>query len=303
MLRPPLGYAQQVIGTAIELHFDCPRCERPVHANALTTEIPCSNCDYVTEFGWDRWKDVLEDSFDEIPDYAKGRGGRSQAFVGSGPNTDIVYSRFDPYCFECKTDFDASAAVESASDSVECSACGKAWNARPPSPDIRTHFPQIRYLFAEDAKMISDAFGNRSGAPQSPAGGAPVVFACPACGGGLRVDGSERMVPCEHCESSVYLPDDLWRRLHPVQTKRRWFIWWDQGDRARDPERYPTEDEAERVSAARVEPEELEAFFDDGPIAVPAPVSAAPSNANKIALTFAAAISLAVGLLWVILSS
>ncbi len=48
----------------------------------------------------------------------------------------------------------------------------------------------------------------------------PVFFACLSCGGGLKVDGSERMVGCQHCEASCYLPDGLWRELNPVPRVR-----------------------------------------------------------------------------------
>jgi hypothetical protein len=53
----------------------------------------------------------------------------------------------------------------------------------------------------------------------------PVVMACPHCGGALRLSGeSERLVPCQFCKADVYLPDDLWRRLHPAKTVREWFV-------------------------------------------------------------------------------
>ena len=38
------------------------------------------------------------------------------------------------------------------------------------------------------------------------------------------IDGEDRIVICEYCETNVYLPDDLWLRLHPAKKKNRWFV-------------------------------------------------------------------------------
>jgi hypothetical protein len=55
----------------------------------------------------------------------------------------------------------------------------------------------------------------------------PVLFACPSCAGNLEIDGKERIVECKFCQSKVYLPDDLWFSLHPVVSKERWYITFD----------------------------------------------------------------------------
>jgi hypothetical protein len=33
-----------------------------------------------------------------------------------------------------------------------------------------------------------------------------------------------RLCPCSFCRADVYLPDDLWRRLHPAKVVQRWYI-------------------------------------------------------------------------------
>jgi len=52
----------------------------------------------------------------------------------------------------------------------------------------------------------------------------PVAYSCPQCAGSLMIDGTDRLVKCSYCETRVYLPDDLWLRLHPAKKKSRWFI-------------------------------------------------------------------------------
>src|SRR5262249_37196322 len=66
-------------------------------------------------------------------------------------------------------------------------------------------------------------------APVIPASAsAPVIMRCPECGGSLRVTSdSARTIACDHCNNNVYLPDDLWRSLHPVKRAAFWTIAWD----------------------------------------------------------------------------
>lgn len=50
-----------------------------------------------------------------------------------------------------------------------------------------------------------------------------VAFTCSQCGASILADGENRTVKCEHCDASIYLPDDLWSHLHPAPKKQRWF--------------------------------------------------------------------------------
>src|SRR6185437_12497888 len=50
------------------------------------------------------------------------------------------------------------------------------------------------------------------------------VFYCANCKAPLPVDGSNRVVKCQYCATDVYLPDDLWQRMHPVAVVARWYM-------------------------------------------------------------------------------
>ncbi len=53
----------------------------------------------------------------------------------------------------------------------------------------------------------------------------PILFSCPGCGATLRIlSDAARLVPCEHCKSEVYLPDAIWKRLHPAKIVIPWTI-------------------------------------------------------------------------------
>ena len=70
------------------------------------------------------------------------------------------------------------------------------------------------------------------------------------------MDGAARVVVCAHCSSNIYLPDDLWFRLHTVSTRRRWFLVWHASERVADPRRTPTREE-ERAAAEEPAPGSL----------------------------------------------
>ena len=53
----------------------------------------------------------------------------------------------------------------------------------------------------------------------------PVLMACPGCGGGLTISADmERTCACRFCNAQVFIPDELWKRLHPVKVKRGWYV-------------------------------------------------------------------------------
>jgi len=52
-----------------------------------------------------------------------------------------------------------------------------------------------------------------------------VALQCPACGAALHVAAERaRLAPCDYCRTDVYLPDDVWARLHPSDTIRHWYV-------------------------------------------------------------------------------
>lgn len=239
-----------MLSTAIELTTTCPRCDQPVHVNALVDQICCSHCHAGIELPWAWWSDTLGDAFEDTPTLEIGHGGRIRTLSASDAPYDLLYTRFEPYCFDCKTDLDLDELTGTerlATGQAECPTCGSCWSLREAPKAAGVALPGVQLLVAEDPDLL--AGGPEQGAVQStalPDASGPIIFICPACGGGLRVDGSDRLVPCAHCEASVYLPNDLWFRLRPVSTKQRWFLCWEPSQQQaarRDPEEEEGEEE------------------------------------------------------------
>ncbi len=211
-----------MFGIAIELRGECPHCGNPVMVNALTERIHCPSCLKDRPYAYSAWEDLLENLWSLRPDTDTGQGGN---ITQLGVNWHLMYARFDPYCYACKHDFDMEAVLASPSP-YACPGCGEPWHHRPAPPEAREAMPGLVHLVAEHPGQIPGVESEAS----APNGGKPILFACMGCGGALEVDGSERVITCRYCDASNYLPDDLWLRMHPVETVRRWFVWLDEAE-------------------------------------------------------------------------
>ena len=163
------------------------------------------------------WKGILDDVRTAlIEELDEGEGTRSTIFGEF--NTSLLYGELRPYCSSCRTDYELDESRETPYE-YDCAECGKKGHVDG-VPDW------LRRVCATAAVLVNAEGGASEGrgASDSERAAEPVALSCPKCGGSLLVDGSERLVPCDYCNVSVYLPDAVWFRLHPVATKGRWFI-------------------------------------------------------------------------------
>jgi hypothetical protein len=205
-----------VFSFRVECSIKCPRCDRPVFLNGPVTATRCRSCQSDIAIPPDYWEGILGDGIPEMRDSETGTGSGSTIFGTF--STSLTLARFDPYCDSCKTDF-ADPWSLSPGTEYECSECGEVYPVDPPPAWMAEKLGSVAMLI--NAEADGEGEGEEGG---DGTGSEPVALACPQCGGWLAVDGSDRLVRCQYCDVQVYLPDDLWLRLHPVRKKRRWFV-------------------------------------------------------------------------------
>lgn len=202
----------------VELKSSCQRCGSPLCINGPLTKMICGSCQGEINVPQDVYLDTLNDLFKEWVDNSWGELDGSGHTVMGNFNRETLIARQTPCCRGCKNDFTAEELADRpGQDAWElmCAKCSKVMPVSRPPAWMKSKFPTIDMLFnAETAQPTQEA--------EQPA--RAVAFSCPSCGGGLKVDGKDRMVPCGFCQTEVYLPDDLWLRLHPVKTVERWYI-------------------------------------------------------------------------------
>lgn len=188
--------------------------------NAYTEDILCPTCNQMNSFSAETWHSLLEDAVKEAPKFQVGEGQPSTIMRGEYTYS-LTYGRQEPRCGKCKTGIDVTKIEEySTKGNVACTKCQNIIFVRKPSEMISASFSNVSYLVGEEDDMLSV---NKTGT-DVPASSKPILFTCPSCAGNLEIDGTNRMVTCKYCDSQIYLPDDLWFRLHPAKIVERWYM-------------------------------------------------------------------------------
>ncbi len=198
----------------LEIGIKCPKCDSPVPLNGPWQVAHCDSCQADIDIPDDYWSDIFADILEDIKtDLAEGEGRNSTIFGTF--HTTLLYGELHARCEKCKTEFDPNADLAEAYTHY-CGNCGRPIEVIPSPAWLKSVFPNaILFVDASVQSKAGDEKTDISG---------PVAFTCPQCGGALMVDGKDRLLPCQFCGVNVYLPDDLWLRLHPAKTKDRWFV-------------------------------------------------------------------------------
>lgn len=203
---------------AFEISIKCPKCDGAITVDGPLERVHCNNCQNDVDIEHDFWDGILDDCHREIVSGELADGeGRNSTIFGSYSVT-LLYGNQPPRCHKCKTHFKVKEDLTAPYDH-KCEKCGTIINVAPAPAWLKEFYPPVRLV--ANALLVEPKEGEGEGAAAS---SKPIAFTCPQCGGALLVDGKNRMLPCKFCGVDVYLPDDLWLRLHPAKVKRRWYV-------------------------------------------------------------------------------
>jgi hypothetical protein len=123
-----------------------------------------------------------------------------------------------PTCTACDHPVDVSAITPGTEGEIACS-CGHAMPTFPAPAWLREVHPSAVQLFNAAREQ------GATKAPVTPQVNRPVSFGCPDCGANLKVTiDSPRILECQYCKTDLFLPDPLWRALHPVRKRSAWYV-------------------------------------------------------------------------------
>ncbi len=223
---------------ALECKTSCPKCGGTLFLNGPLLRVHCNSCQSEVDISQDIWGSIISSVLEDFSEFAEGEGRNSTIFT-AGFHLELLYGRLMPRCPKCKTDFPEPFVAPEA----KCPKCDYSATVAP-APDwfLKESIKQIKELADsasdddEEGKekwpMVSHDIGSIIVVDAELPGeeteadvvlSEPIVFTCPKCGGALDIDGKERVITCKYCNSRVYLPDDLWLRIHPAKTVKRWF--------------------------------------------------------------------------------
>ena len=202
---------------------DCPNCGRAVPVNGPVKETACPNCQSRVAIPEQSWLLAL-------------RTGVNLA-MGSKPVMRTVpmlrgrskleverTAQVGPTCVHCGEPLQILPEMWQRPEfSATCGKCGRRVDFLPPPVSMATRGAKWTHFAASetDGTVPTDAVRvdtGRGGETQT-----AVVMGCPSCGGTLKIAAdAQRTTSCEFCGSSVYLPDDLWCKLHPAKKALAW---------------------------------------------------------------------------------
>ena len=202
-----------------EISTSCGSCGQPLPVNGPYRKLLCINCLEETPVSPDRIAGFLNDLEEEYEGLAEGQGRGGTLMSGSG-TFKYSYWRLEPRCYSCKKPLTIPEKPDNAV--IKCSECG-ALSYVFPAPDwLLKKVPSARYFCTPQPYSEKKSDKNLEIDESSEK---PIVISCPKCAGALTVSAqSERIMKCEYCNSEVYVPDSVWRRLHPVRKTEEWFV-------------------------------------------------------------------------------
>ena len=201
-----------MIWSMIEMTIKCPECDASVHIDGPYRKVFCRTCQSDIEFPEEVWGDLVGDIKENIAELEPGEGSNSNIFGHF--NMTMTYGNLAPYCSKCKRKFVIEEDYN-GTDKLTCPDCATE------KPAFTA--PQWLKKAIKGAALIAGAWPDLNDDEHKTVS-EPVAFSCPQCAGSLMIDGKERLVKCQYCDTRVYLPDDLWLQLHPAKKKTRWFI-------------------------------------------------------------------------------
>ena len=195
------------------LKTECDKCGDMLPVNGPVKHVTCGSC----QTGYDLTPGVWAGQI-----VSASEGMRTL----NNPYTCNDTSDPDPQCRMCEKHFPFDAALIGQDVTINCPHCGHSVATYPPPDWLKKELPAVSQVIGGDREEADGKPG--VDLEQKEETSRPVVLSCPNCGGGLKVTSdSQRLIPCEHCNSDVYLPDGVWRRLHPVDMVAPWTLVYD----------------------------------------------------------------------------
>jgi len=203
------------------LRTECPKCGMPLPLDRPTRKATCGQCHADVAIPEEVWHHTL--ALFESADRPTPGSVLTQSESIAGFNIHMQLASTPPCCEHCGTRYAIDELATNAAQDFACTKCGDPASLWPAPTWLTLHVPTLRQIISTDPGGAT----TQEGAPLDAAlteEPAPVAMPCPECAGSLRITAKhERVVNCQFCSTDVFLPDEVWRRLHPVKTVQWWF--------------------------------------------------------------------------------
>ncbi len=202
-----------------EIRTTCRSCGQPIPINGPFKTLSCSACFENMDLSTEIIAGFLNDFEEDYESLSEGEGQGGTLMSGGG-TFEYAYWLLKPRCSSCKTPLPIPG--NSGSSTIKCTECNSVYYVYPIPEFLRKHVPSAKFCFSLEPPQENESSVSLKIDEDSLR---PVVMACPKCGAALSVSsGSERIMNCSYCNSDVYTPDAVWKRLHPIRKSEEWFV-------------------------------------------------------------------------------
>ncbi len=207
---------------AFQIFVACRQCGRQSRLFHVAKEHVCVSCFAPIVVPKKQWKDIVQDHVEE----ALAQGPDCSAYTTQGFNGDIMFScrvrRAWPRCgcgAEIALDDTVLDDLATGKRAVTCGRCGVALDVPELNDFARSALPKCLALTGQrpDWSVAYVKQPIRHGA----------AIGCSTCGAPLRLDTIQRHVSCRFCQGTTELPEEVWRRLVPID-RDHWMYFWTQ---------------------------------------------------------------------------
>lgn len=198
---------------------ECPKCSNKTAINGPGQHPVCDACDYKMTVYPNLWETIL----DKLETCHKELSPGERAVITLDDCAGkITYGPEEPTCNSCHTLLPVSDVKPGFNGKIQCTSCNKPTLTYPP-PELWQHmFPSCRQIFGGEPDSAQHDALDLSLSPES---NQPISMSCPSCSAGLSFPcTTTRRTTCRYCGVDVFIPDALWRRLHPVKRSEKWFV-------------------------------------------------------------------------------
>jgi hypothetical protein len=191
----------------LTLSTTCDHCAQPVPINGPVQAARCPRCTRVTP----------------VPHLYEAIACASTGVAIRGAYDCRWFDDAKPECVRCGkgVPVDDVLRKEGASTTIVCMDCGTEMPTYPAPQWLKKLLPTTLQVLGGTGDGTDELHVNEDASEPSTA----CTMVCPACGDGISIgpdDGSA--IDCLSCHASVFVPDELWKRLHPVKTALRWTL-------------------------------------------------------------------------------
>lgn len=207
---------------SLSVRTECNHCGAPVPLDAPALELSCAQCTEQVSVPASLWGKMLHELDDQIDELAEGGGHTVNKVIGG---QKLVYGikREMPHCEKCNAPLAVADFPVGTSQNFACAQCGDPASTEPAPDWVVEVAPNARQLYRVDPDP--ELAGSGAIALEPAAAPRPIALSCPSCGGGLQITVDHpRLTPCRFCGADVYLPDPVWRKLHPVKVVTPFYV-------------------------------------------------------------------------------